>query len=392
MTSHPPTGLHVRYEKAGLILDALPIPWNADAVIVEANIRLPKETPSNKRDFTSRVADGHPITAELIVGPTKQSPMRVFFRIPVPAQTSIATVYWSEHSLGQVELPIINQGEIDAGITLSMPTVHVVLGERTVACRSFVSAQAKSLLASAVVQSASPLAAVLNLGLRVEFTDQHSSQVGSVEVAFTSEQLRQRQALDTVQIPKPRAVGVYEVAWHLGSRCLHRHKIAVVSRKTLVQSLRISATRFHVIRTDGTSETVRTLPTRDGQLALDGIKQVAPIFFVCSSEPGMAGLVPFTLRAWIDDQPSAEANEDDVLVTDGPTPIALGISEAESLARTQHFTLAAGERVLGNLTPTPAPQADFSGEGGFAALDDFLWSPAAEELLNDRLGKLLNEG
>jgi hypothetical protein len=392
MTSHPPTGLHVRYEKAGLILDALPIPWNSNAVIVEANVRLPKETPRDKQDFTLQVGDGNPIKAEMFVGPTKQAPMRVFFRLPVPSQSSTATVHWREHLLGQVELPIVSQEEFDKGITLSMPTVHAVLGERTVACRSFVAAQAKSMLASAVVQSATPLAAVLNLGLRVELTDKRGNQVGSVEIAFTNEQLRQRQALVTVQLPKPRSVGVYETAWHLASRCLHRQKIIVVSRKTLVQSLRISAARFHVVKTDGTSETVRTLPTYDGRLALDGIKQVAPIFFVCSSEPGMAGLVPFTLRAWIDEQPSMEATEDNVLVTDGPTPIALGISEADSLARTQHFALAAGERVLGNLTPMPAPQADFSGEGGFAALDDFLWSPAAEELLNDRLGKLLNEG
>ncbi len=41
---------------------------------------------------------------------------------------------------------------------------------------------------------------------------------------------------------------------------------------------------------------------------------------------------------------------------------------------------------------TPAPAADFTGEGGFAPLDDFLWSAAAEEQLNERLGKLLDDG
>ena len=48
-------GLHVRYEKAGLIFDALPIPWNADAVIVEANVRVPSSAPSLSSLPPSRV-------------------------------------------------------------------------------------------------------------------------------------------------------------------------------------------------------------------------------------------------------------------------------------------------------------------------------------------------
>jgi hypothetical protein len=410
-------GLHVRYEKAGLILDALPIPWNADAVIVEANVRLPKGSPRDKQDFTLRLTerpiregeapaeptrttarqeprppDEAVVTAELIAPPTKQAPMRVFFRIPAPAQPAVAHVFWREHSLGQAELPMIAQAAFDEGFALSMPAVHVVLGERTVACQSFVAVQAKGLLASAIVHSAAPLAAALTMGLRVDLTDRHGNPVGSAEVPFTSEQLRLRQTLVTVHLPKPRIVGAYEVAWHLAARCLHRQKIAVVSRKALLRSLRISATRFHITRDDGTMQTVRALPTRDGQLLLDGIAQVAPIFFVCSSERGMAGLVPFTMRALVDDLLSTAAIEESVLVTDGPTPLLLGVSSASSLSRTKHFTLATGDTVLGNLALLPAPKVEFSAEGGFAPLDDFLWSPAAEELLNDRLGKLLDDG
>jgi hypothetical protein len=386
-------GLHVRYEKAGLILDALPIPWNADAVIVEANVRLPKESPREKQQFTLRL-DGTAAVAiaELIAAPSKQTPMRVFFRIPTPSQSITTHVYWREHLLGQVELPIISQSAFDEGFALDMPTAHVVLGDRTVACHSFVAAQAKSLLASAVVHSVAPLAAAMTMGLRVELTNRHGARVDQVDVAFTSEQLRLRQTLVTVQLTKPRTVGAYEVSWHLAARCLHRQKIVVVSRKALLRSLRISATRFQVTKDDGTMQTVRALPTRDGQLLLDGIAQVAPIFFVCSSERGMAGLVPFTMRALIDDQLSTAATEESVLVTDGPTPLLLGVSSANSLGRTKHFTLGAGDIVLGNLALLPAPRAEFSAEGGFEPLEDFLWSPAAEEQLNDRLGKLLDDG
>src|SRR5437868_12927995 len=100
-------GLHVRYEKAGLILDALPIPWNADAAIVEATVRLPANAPREKQDFTLRIgADASAAHAELIAG-TGEGSSRVFFRIPAPAQTCMAAVSWREHALGQVELPIL---------------------------------------------------------------------------------------------------------------------------------------------------------------------------------------------------------------------------------------------------------------------------------------------
>ena len=385
-------GLHVRYEKAGLILDSLPIPWNADAVIVEANVRLPKGAAREKQDFTLRTsADGPTVNAELIAQQSKKTALRVFFRIPVPGQSCLVQVSWREHSLGQVELPIIAQAAFDEGFSIEMPALHVVLGDRTVACQTVVAAQAKSLLASAVIRSAFPLAAALTMGLRVDVAHSDGELVGSAVVPFTSEQLGLRQTLVTVQLPRPRTVGAYDVSWHLGSRCLHRQRFTIVSRKALMRSLRISATRFHVTNEDGTTQTVRSLPTRDGKLLLDGIAEVAPIFLVCSGEHGMAGLVPFTLRALIDDLISTAGIEENVLVTDGPTPVLLGVIKASALARTKHFTLAAGDTVLGNLALVPAPNAEFNAEGGFAPLDDFLWSPAAEEQLNDRLGKLLDD-
>ena len=36
-----PQALHYSYEKAGLTLHDQPIPWNAEAVLVEALVRLP---------------------------------------------------------------------------------------------------------------------------------------------------------------------------------------------------------------------------------------------------------------------------------------------------------------------------------------------------------------
>src|ERR1700722_14329493 len=105
-----PSGLHVRYEKAGLILDQMPIPWNADAVIVEANVRLPSAVPREKQQFTLQLSTGgQSAAAELVreaknaasLQPGLRGAVHVFFRIPMPAQSCTGQVFWREHSLGQ---------------------------------------------------------------------------------------------------------------------------------------------------------------------------------------------------------------------------------------------------------------------------------------------------
>jgi hypothetical protein len=393
----PPTssnsGLHVRYEKAGLILDSLPIPWNADAVIIEANVRLPANVPRTKEEFTLQFSSGAPTAwAEILMQPTKHAPMRVFFRIPVPLLSCTTHCYWREHLLGQVDVPIVTSSAFVQEFKLEMPTLQVTLGNRTVACQSFVNAHVKSVFASALLRGAGPLAPAIGLDLCVQLQRSNGTVVSTVPVSLTSEQKRARQALATVMLPKPRTLGTYQVSWHLGSRCLHRQPLRVVAKKSFLSSLRVSATRFIVNRQDGTRQSLRSLPAADGQLTLEGIESVAPVFFVCSNDLGMAGSAPFTLRALAGDVITTLAILDNVLVTDGPTPIVLGSVPASELAGIKHFTLGTGETILGNLPLVPAPKAEFNAEGGFAPLDDFLWSAAAEEQLNDRLGKLLDDG
>jgi hypothetical protein len=41
---------------------------------------------------------------------------------------------------------------------------------------------------------------------------------------------------------------------------------------------------------------------------------------------------------------------------------------------------------------TPVPTASFTSEGGFRPVEDFAWSSAADEQLNERLGRLLGGG
>ena len=81
--------------------------------------------------------------------------------------------------------------------------------------------------------------------------------------------------------------------------------------------------------------------------------------------------------------------EQDVLVTDGPAMVAPGTLDVADLAQVTGFelTLMKG-RALGVLSLRPAPTATFTNEGGFRPPNDFIWSPAAEEEMTERLNRL----
>ena len=386
------SGLHVRYEKAGLIFDALPIPWNADAVIVEASVKLPPAC--DKQQFTLQLSTGGPpLPAEILLPGKKRGPGRIFFRFRTPAQSGSVQVFWREHSLGQAETPIITAAEFMQGLKVQMPIIQVGLKGHAVPCRTFVTTQCQTLGAAAVLQSASPLAPAADLDLQVKVRHR-DTLLHTIPITWTCELLRARQALVTALLPKLRRTGDYAISWEIGPRVLHTHRLKAISKKQFLRSLRITATRFTVQKIGGELEVLRSLPQRDGQPCLDGMARVGPYFYVCSGEAGMAGLASFTLTA-VPDNPDGEPltiSQDEIVVTDGPTPILPATMAASDLRRIKQFVLATSEGTLGVLPLTPSLSADLTGEGGFAPLDDFLWSPAAEEQLNERLGKLLEDG
>ncbi|HZZ81158.1 MAG TPA: hypothetical protein VFE62_21830 [Gemmataceae bacterium] len=380
-------GLHVRYEKAGLVLDALPIPWNADAAIVEANVNPPVSVALEKQQFSLKLGDRSTI-AEVILRPKTKGPARVFFRVPVPARSCSAEVSWRDHLLGKVEIPIIARDDFVRGVALRLASAHIgIKGGRTAPCLAFVSGQAQTLAANAVVETPGPLAPLADLDLHVNVS-RHGNLIGNLPLVLTSEQMRARQAILSAMLPKLRLQGDYAISWCVGSVVLHTLRLRLVAKRAFLQSLRISATRFIVEKKDGAVEVMRWLPQRDGKVVLDDLVRVAPCFYVCSSIAGMAGLAGLTLRA-VGADSNRLLGSADVLVTDGPTPYLPVTLAADELGRVRHFTLETSAGPLGNLPLIATPQADFTAEGGMAPLDDFVWSAAAEEQLNERLGKLL---
>src|ERR1044072_6418087 len=74
--------IHTRYEKAGLALYDLPVPWNADAVVVEVVLRLPPAARATA-DFTLRFPGRDPLSPE-VLRQKEADRHRLLFRLPTP--------------------------------------------------------------------------------------------------------------------------------------------------------------------------------------------------------------------------------------------------------------------------------------------------------------------
>jgi hypothetical protein len=385
-TGPQPQAMHFSYEKAGLTVDDQPIPWNAEAVVVEGILRLSSPASRRKADYLLRVDRRESIPAESLHKDEAADVHRVFFRLPPPKQATTVELLWRQHTLGQLTLPVLSCEEFISHLRLQLPTLFVRLGDQSVACQTFVATQCRGLLASAMLTSPTSLVPLLDLGLQVELRSERSGVVHAVPARLCSSQLAGRQALVTV-VPRkfPHRIGTWLATWLVGDRPLATHQVRAISQRHFLKSLRISDTRFVVQKSkDGVTQT-RHAP------APDGLARVGPCFLVSSGEPGMAGICRLQVRAQVAGsiQPPLLL-EEEVLITDGPTVFAPGTLDAADLGQVSGFELRMKGKTLGVLSLCPAPAATFTAEGGFRAPQDFNWSAAAEEELSDRLGRLLD--
>ncbi len=376
--------MHFRYEKAGRIVDDQPIPWNAEAVLVQAMLRLTKSSNRRKTDFQLRVPGQDPILAEKMENEGDEQ-HRLTFRLVPPGETVVAELLCRDKVLGQLALPFLSKDEFLQNLRLQMPTLCVRLGTQTVACQTFVSSQCRGLLASAVLTSPTSLVPMLDLELQVEFRCERGGTVTRVPACLCSTQLGGRQALVTV-VPKryPRRIGTWVATWLLGDRPLASQRVRGISQRAFQRSLRISDTRFVIQSTPTAVRLTRQVPP------LESAKRIGPCFLVSSGEPGMAGQCRLQITAQIPGAVNPPLLlEQDVLITDGPTMVAPGTLDAADLEQVSGFELSIRGQSLGVLSLCPAPTATFNNEGGFKPYHDYTWSAAAEEEMNERLNRLL---
>jgi hypothetical protein len=382
-----PQALHYSYEKAGLTLRDQAIPWNAEVVVVEAQLRLPAAVARRKADFQLKFPGQPGRAPESLRRLDREDWYRLLFRCPPPSRTVAAELTWRHYGLCQLTLPYVGREEFLQSIRLEMPTLFVRLGDQSVACQTFVSTQCRGLMASAVVTAATSLAPVADLGLHVEFRSDRGSPVHAAPAQLTTSQLAERRALVAV-VPRrvPRRMGTWLATWLLADRPLVTQRVKAISQRHFQRSLRLADTRFVVQPHKGAVALARQLPP-SGEFARAG-----PCFFVASKEPGMAGLSSFQVHAQVPGavEPPVLLDQE-VLVTDGPSVIVPGTLDAGDLAQIIGFELRLKGEVLGVLSTSPIPAANFTAEGGFKSANDFTWTAAAEDELSERLNRLFEE-
>ena len=386
--SPQPQALHYSYEKAGLTLHDQPIPWNAEAVLVEALVRLPSTTSRRKGDFFLRMAGQEPIPAEQLRRQEGDDRYAIHFRLPPPAATTAAEIFYRNHVLpgGRLTLPVLSREEFLQNLRLQLSTLFVRIGAENVACQTFVASQCRGLLASAVLFSPTSLVPILDMDLAVEFRCERGGTVLRTPARLCSSQLAGRQALVAVMPRRhPRRIGAWTATWLLGDRPLATQRLRAISQNHFRRSLRLSDTRF-VIQ-EGAAGPVRLARQAP---PLEKVNRLGPCFLVSSSEPGMAGLCPVRVVAQLPGavQPPL-LQEQEVLITDGPTMIAPGTLDAADLTQVSGFEISIRRRTLGVLSLCPAPTAAFTSEGGYKPPHDFTWTAAAEEEMTERLNRLL---
>jgi hypothetical protein len=385
MTSQPQS-MYFSCEKAGLVLQNQPIPWGAESVLVEALLFLKSVSSRKKADFTLRLPGAPTIPAESLRKDEASDRYRLFFRFNPPPASTVGEVFWRQHRLGKVDLPVVTSEEFTRDLKIHLPTVFVHIGAKCVTAQSFVANQCKGLTATAIVRSPTGLTPLLDQNFRVVFRWERSGRMDEVAVPLVGSQLAGKEAMVSVIPPKlPRRSGEWSIFWMIGDRVLAAQGIRAVTSKVFLDSLRIADTRF-VIETEKAGLQVRRqLPP------LNEIRKAGPCFLICSREAGMAGIVNFEISAQGAgaDKPAPIAVRT-VLVTDGPTIVAADLIDASELSQVTCFDLRHKNRNLGSLPLSPVPLAAINGEGGFKAPGEFPWTNTAEDELLDRLARLMD--
>ena len=310
----------------------------------------------------------------------------ILFRLPPPGATVAAEILYRNHVLGQLTLPFLSRDEFLQNLRLQMPTLFVRVGDENVACQTFVASQCRGLLASAVLPSPTSLVPLLDLDLQVEFRCERGGAVHRTPARLCSSQLAGRQALVAVmprRLPAPhRGVDGDLAARRPAAGHAARAGHLAAPLPPLAAPLR------HALR--GAGRATGRCAWRARRRRWKGRPGVGPCFLVSSSEPGMAGLCPVRVAAQVPGavQPPL-LQEQEVLITDGPTMVAPGTLDVADLAQVSGFELSVRGRTLGVLSLCPAPTATFTSEGGFKPPHDFTWTAAAEEEMTERLNRLL---
>ena len=374
-------GAAVGYERGALTLWDAPVPWTADAVVVDVQLLLPPAA-RRKTDFAFRLpAATFPADA---IRPDADDRFRLTFRIPVPVDAVRGDILWKGRVVAGIPVRVLTPDAFLAGLNLTNATTAVRFGSATAAATAFVPDRCDGLLATAVLRCPATLAPLAELGLRVVFRDALTGRDHVASVPLGAAQLALAEAAVVAVCPVvPREPGAWWVTWLAGPRTLATQRVHALPADRFDAGVRLLETRFALL---GAGDTVRTakLPPAFGDATRAG-----PCFVLSAGEPGGAAVCRFTVAGLTNGAPDPRlCCEADAMVTDGPTLFVPALFDVSELGRVSGFELRLNGRLLGVASLRPVPAAVLTGEGGFSPPPEFVWSAAADDELADRLRRL----
>jgi hypothetical protein len=376
-----PISASVGYERAGSTRWESPVPWAADAAIIDVLFYLPTSA-RRKQDFSLRLPFAT-FPADSL-RPDIDNRHRITFRFPVPQDSLHGDLLWKGRVLASVPIPVLTPGTFLAGLSITNTTVAVRLATSTVTATSFVPDRCESLVATAVLKCQTPLAPLAEMGLKAIFTDEAVPRTHTVQVVLTTAQLTGTEAVIAAVCPEvPRHVGGWWITWMVGDRTLATQRIHAIPLDRFETSVRLLETRFALVDSSGAARTMKLPPS------FVGAERVGPCFVLSSSEAGTAGVCQFEVLGISggDLHPLIWRNAEAV-VTDSPTVFVPALFDPVELSRISGFELRLHGRLLGIASLRPVPAATLNAEGGFTPPPEFAWSTAADDELADRLKRL----
>lgn len=371
------------YEKASLTVRNEPIPWNAEAVVVEVVVEGKRSHSWPKSDFTLHL-DGVPDMVAESFQPAPDGGILVTFRLPPLLSGMEVEMRWRGQPLGCVALPFLSRQDFLRGLRLEAPALLAHLGSYHLPCQAVVGSQCRGVLARARLVGPSSLLPLLDLRLSATFTYHGTNRSRELPIVLTRCQLLGSSALLSASIlDAPESDGLWSLHWTVEDHLLARNAMRTLSAYDFQQSLYVIDARYASENREGQRAYTPYLPPREN------LRRVGPCFRIASLEPGVAGLCSLDLRIhYKDSNRPPQLLRQEVPITDGPSlfaPLLMSVSEFEEVAS---FELLVKKHTLGALPGCCRPVVSFTGEGGFKEPPDFDWTPVAEQELNERLNRL----
>jgi hypothetical protein len=375
----------VGYEKAALVIHNEPIPWNAEAIVIESLVHVSHKGSWTKKDFCLLLTEDVPIQADSLE-PNESDTLRVVFRLLPPQRPVSGEICWRGHVLSKVQLSYVSADDYLARLRVEAPTVFARLAGRHVPCRAVVASQCCGLSTGALLTSPTCLLPLIDFDLHVEVTDVRSGAIQRLPLSLSRADLAGRQAaVQAAPEGLPSWGTCWEFRWVVAERVLGRTALRTISQAAFEESLFLIDARYVYEEKRGATAFSSYLPARDS------LSRLGPCFRLASHEPGVAGLMTLEVRARsrCPVHPPLAA-EQEALVTDGPSlfmPLRL---DADEFANFERFELLRHGEALGVVSGCVRPVVSFTSEGGYKDPGDFDWTPVAEQEMVDRMARLMD--